>query len=109
MTHRLSADPDAGPRPELFQAVKPELPSSVNDRVVFMFRCAEINKFIRIIGNPFLTHDGEPHDGPAGCADGKAIRLDRIVKVIGSLAPAAAIHIFDHHRGISRYMFFEEW
>src|SRR3989337_1606510 len=109
MTDRLSADTDAGRGPELFQAVQPKLPSSVDDRMVFMFRRAEIDKFVRVVGNAFLAHDRKADDGAAGSADGKAIRLDRVVEVIGSLAPAAAIHVFDHHRWIPRYMFSEEW
>jgi len=69
------------------------------------FRRAEINKLIEVIEHTAFAHDVERNDAAAHGADGKPIGASVAEHVVGRLAPAAAVHIFEHQCGISRDMF----
>src|SRR6185503_12731317 len=100
VTHRLRTDAEAGLRPKFFEIVQPKFFARVDGLVARGFRRAEIDKFIEIVEYAAFAHNVERDNAAAHGADRQAVGPRCAEHIVGRFAPAAAVHIFEHQRGI---------
>src|SRR5580765_7380324 len=64
------------------------------------FRRAEIDKLVEIVEHAAFAHDVQRYDAAAHGPDRKPVGASVAEQVVCRFAPAAAVHIFEHQRGI---------
>ncbi len=104
VTDGLGADAQAGFRSKFFEIVETEFLGRVDGLVAGGFRRAEIDKLVEIVEHAAFAHDVQRYHAAAHGPDGKPVGASVAEHVVGGFAPAAAIHVFEHQRGISRNM-----
>src|SRR5437870_12606451 len=61
---------------------------------------SQIDHLIDVVENPTLSENRVHYEWGRHTANGQAVRTDRLIEMVCSLPPTAAVHVLHHNGGI---------